>query len=108
MRVDTNPTMRWEDAPDTITPKDLSKILGIGVESARKIFRDKDFPNLSEKIIGNIGKADKDVARLYIQGIKIKNSSKDDILKLIYMELKNINLKLNSIQLLFNKKEEEK
>lgn len=106
MRVDTNPTMTWREAPDTITPKDLSNILGIGVESARKIFKDKDFPNISETIIGNIGKADKEVARLYIQGIKSKNNSKDDILKLIYMELKDINLKLNAIQLLYNKNEE--
>ena len=41
MRVDSVPTVKWEEAPDVITPKDLSKILGIGVESARKIVNDK-------------------------------------------------------------------
>lgn len=95
MRVESIPDMTWEEAPDTITPKDLARILGIGVEGARKIFRKSDFPKISESIIGNIGKADKEMARLYIQGISLKRNAKDDILYLIYLEIKQINSRLN-------------
>ncbi len=98
MRVELTPSMRWEDAPDTITPKDLALILGIGIEGARKIFKRKDFPKISESIIGNIGKADKESARLYIQGFNLKVNPKVDMLNLIYLELKQINSKLNLYQ----------
>ncbi len=98
MRVKKDSVMTWDDAPDTITPKDLSDILGIGIDNARKIFKEKDFPNISASIIGNIGKADKEAARLYIQGIRIKNNTKEDIFKLIYLELKMINDKLDPKQ----------
>ena len=40
------PSMNWEDAPDTIMPDDLSKILGIGLESSRDLFDKPDFPSL--------------------------------------------------------------
>ena len=72
MRVETKPTMKWEDAPDTITPNDLAAILGIGIGGARAIFDKDDFPKISKRDIGNIGKADKEAARLYIQGVNIK------------------------------------
>jgi hypothetical protein len=98
MRTECISDMTWEEAPDTITPKDLAHILGIGIAGARKIFNKKDFPKISESVIGNIGKADKEVARLYIQGISLKRNAKDDMLNLIYLELKQINSKLNSRQ----------
>ena len=60
-------TMSWEGAPDTITPEDLSNILGIGIVNARSIFEQKDFPKVSKDIIGNQGRADKEAARMYIQ-----------------------------------------
>lgn len=92
LKVKLEPTLNWEDAPDTITPEDLKNILGIGIEGARKIFNKSDFPKINE--IGNIGKADKEAARLYIQGIKInKNNSKETLLSMIYFELKKLNLK---------------
>lgn len=96
MRVDTTPTMKWEDAPDTIAPKDLAAILGVGIESARAIFDKDDFPKISKKDIGNVGKADKEVARLYIQGIKVKTNSKEALLSMIYFELKKLNSKMNT------------
>ena len=71
MRVDNKPTMTWDEAPDTISPKELSKILGIGIVSARNIFDKPDFPKIPKSDIGNIGRADKEAARLYIQGVKI-------------------------------------
>ena len=95
MRVECTPDMTWEEAPDTITPKELSRILGIGIAGARKIFSKNDFPKISESIIGNIGKADKEMVRLYIQGISLKRNEKEDMLNLIYLELKHINSKLN-------------
>ncbi len=42
------PTLKWEDAPDMITPKHLAKILGICSREAIKKFNSKDFPVLSE------------------------------------------------------------
>ncbi len=91
MRGECKPTMTWEEAPDTITPKELSKILGIGINNARKIFDKQDFPKISKSDIGNIGKADKEAARLYIQGIRIKTNSKEGLLSLIYFELIKMN-----------------
>lgn len=92
MRVENKPTMKWEDAPDTIDPKDLSKLLGIGIQSARNIFDKSDFPKIPKQDIGNIGRADKEAARLYIQGIKTKTNSKEALLSMIYFELKRLNL----------------
>lgn len=91
MRVENTPTMTWAEAPDTIDPEDLSKILGIGIESARRIFDKKDFPKVSKEDIGNQGKADKVAARMYLQGIKIKEHPKDALLFMIYQELVKIN-----------------
>ena len=90
MRGECKPTMTWEEAPDTISPKELAKILGIGINNARNIFDKPDFPKISKADIGNIGKADKEAARLYIQGIKIKNNSKEALLSMIYFELRKI------------------
>ena len=75
---------------NTISPKELAKILGIGINNARNIFDKPDFPKISKADIGNIGKADKEAARLYIQGIKIKNNSKEALLSMIYFELRKI------------------
>ena len=93
MRKKNMSTMNWEDAPDTITPQDLSKILGIGIVSARAIFERKDFPKISHEIIGNIGKADKIAARMYILGIKIKEQPKESLLYLMYLELQKLTRK---------------
>lgn len=96
MKKDTRPTMTWQEAPDTITPEDLSKILGIGIISARNIFDRKDFPKISKLDIGNQGKADKEAARLYLQGFRINDKSSDSLLNLIYIELKKLNEKISS------------
>lgn len=92
MRVETKPTMTWEEAPDTISPKELAKILGVGIVSARNIFDKPDFPKIPKSDIGNIGRADKEAARLYIQGVKIKNNPKESILSMIYFELRKLNV----------------
>lgn len=92
MRVETKTTMTWEEAPDTISPKELAKILGVGIVSARNIFDKPDFPKISKSDIGNIGRADKEAARLYIQGVKIKNNPKESILSMIYFELRKLNV----------------
>lgn len=91
--------------PEIITPEDLSKILGIGKENARNIFRKKDFPKIPNSIIGNIGKADKEMAKLYIQGIKAKDNSKDNTLNLILLELKKLNDKLEVITNIYNRED---
>ena len=43
------PSLSWEDAPDTITPTHLGKILGLSLRRANEIFNSKDFPKLPEK-----------------------------------------------------------
>ncbi len=91
MRVENKPTMTWEEAPDTISPKELSQILGIGIISARNLFDKPDFPKIPKSDIGNIGKADKEVARLYIQGVKLKESNKTVVEYMILQELKKLN-----------------
>lgn len=91
MRVENKPKMTWEQAPDTICPEDLSKILGIGIIGARNLFDKPDFPKISKSDIGNIGKADKEVARLYIQGVKVKENNKNVLEYMILQELKKLN-----------------
>ena len=91
MRKDNTPTMTWEDAPDTICPEDLSKILGIGIVNARNLFDKPDFPKIPKSDIGNIGKADKEVVRLYIQGVKVKENNKNVLEYMILQELRKIN-----------------
>ena len=95
MKKTTKSTMTWKEAPDTITPEDLSKILGIGIISARNIFDRKDFPKVSKYDIGNQGKADKEAARLYLQGFKTNEKSETSLLSLIYLELKKLNERLD-------------
>ena len=91
MRKKAIPTMTWEEAPDIIMPKDLANILGIGIENARVIFDKPDFPKISKKDIGNIGKADKEAARLYIQGVNLKKDNKNALLYMILTEIKKLN-----------------
>lgn len=99
MRVENTPTMTWAEAPDTISPKELSQILGIGIIGARNIFDKPDFPKIPKADIGNIGKADKEAARLYIQGVKInKNNTKESLLSMIYFELRRMNLKEEEVE----------
>ena len=103
MKKTTKPTLTWKDAPDTITPDDLAKILGIGILSARNLFDRKDFPKVSKYDIGNQGKADKEAARMYLQGFRI-NEKSETLLNLIYLELKKLNERLDYEKL----REEEK
>lgn len=100
MKANKKSTMTWEEAPDTISPTELSEILGICIISARKIFDQKDFPKVSKSVIGNIGKADKEAARLYVQGFRIKEKPKETLDYLILLELKKLTnmLKNNEIE----------
>lgn len=66
MRVKQSPTMSWQDAPDIISPEDLSKILGCGIATARSKFDETNFPII--KNMGNLRKADKEAVKLYLQG----------------------------------------
>lgn len=89
-------TMTWDEAPDTITPEDLSKILGIGIIGARNLFDKTDFPKISKGDIGNVGKADKEAVRLYIQGFRIKENSRNAMEYMILLELKRLNKLIES------------
>lgn len=90
------PTLTWEDAPDTITPFELAKILGIGEPSARAKFDEKNFPRISG--IGSTRKADKTAARLYIQGITIKGNTKEAIGEMLLFEIKKLNNNFESLK----------
>ncbi len=79
------PTLKWEDAPDTIGVEELMEILGIGRGQASNIFNSKGFPKIPDAGL----KADKEVARLFLQGVKIPENQKG-IDYLILLELKKI------------------
>ena len=86
MRVKHEPSLKWEDAPDIITPQILAKIIGISLESARTMFRNKNFP----KIPGEDFKADKIATRLYMQGFSIRTDNKNSLLYMQYIKLEEI------------------
>lgn len=65
------PTMKWEDAPDTVTPEIVSKILGKHVITVRKYFNAPGFPLIQNEFI-----ADKEAARLWFQGLYQKRRLK--------------------------------
>lgn len=92
MKIKIKPTMLWNEAPDTIGVEDLRKILGIGKNQANAIFNIKDFP----RIPGGGLKAEKEVAKLYIQGFKIKDNQKNTLEYLILQELRKLNQKFTN------------
>lgn len=96
MRKKKEPSMTWEEAPDTIGPEELAKILGIGEPGARNKFDEKGFPRIPG--LGNLRKADKNAARLYIQGINLKTNQKDSIIGLLLFEIKKLNVNLERIK----------
>ena len=81
-------TMNYADAPDAIGAEELARIWGISVNKAREYFQKKDFPK-----IDGFFKADKEVVRLYMQGIKIKEKPKESLLCMILLEIKKLNEK---------------
>ena len=89
MKVKRESSMSWEEAPNAISPIHLSKILGIGIMSAREIFKNKDFPIIAGTELEPL--AEKEAAKLYLQGIHLKNQPKDALLYLILQELKQLN-----------------
>lgn len=87
MKRKLKPTMKWNEAPDVVGVEELMKILGVGRNQASEIFNKKDFPRLP-----NVGlKADKEIARLYLQGFRIKENQKNTIEYMILLELRKIN-----------------
>jgi len=87
-------TLKWEDAPDVIDYTDLAKIIGVCPDTAKQIFNDRKFP----KIPGiNKRKADKEVAKLYLQGFYSTESIRDSRQNLILIELQKINLNLSKL-----------
>lgn len=88
MQNDIRPTMTWDEAPDTIDYMDLSKILGVCPEIAKNKFDERGFPKISG--LGTKRKADKEAAKLYIQGLYDKGNLRDSRQNLILLELKKI------------------
>lgn len=87
-------TLKWEDAPDIIDHKDLAKIIGVCPDTAKQIFNDRKFP----KIPGiNKRKADKEVVRLYLQGLYSTENIRDSRQNLILVELQKINSNLSRL-----------
>lgn len=91
MRIKKQSTLKWDNAPDVITPDDLVKITGLGIQTCRRLFDTPGFPAFPKELIGNVGKADKEAVRLYLQGFNVKNNDKNTLLMLIYKELHNLN-----------------
>lgn len=88
MNVKKEPTMKWEDAPDTINPEIYAKIRGISEQSARNKFNSKGFPRIEGA--GNKQIAEKTAVQLYDIGLNPKENSKQTIEYLILLELKNL------------------
>lgn len=88
MKTKKESTMTWEQAPQGIRPEHLSKILGIGMNAARDIFKLKGFPIIpgteSEPV------ADKTAVQIFLMGINIKNQPKESLLYLIYLEMQKL------------------
>lgn len=92
MNVKKEATLKWEDAPDTITPELYAQIRGISEQSARKEFNKKGFPLLQSggsKLI-----ADKTTLKLYDLGVNPKANPKQAVDYLILLELKELNKSL--------------
>lgn len=87
MKKKKKPTMTWEDAPDTIGIEELMELLGIGKGQASVIFNTKGFPKIPEAGL----KADKEAARLFLQGFKVKENPKVTMDYMILLELKKLN-----------------
>lgn len=96
MKTKIEASLTWDEAPDTIGPTELAKILGVGEPSARAKFDEKGFPRI--RGLGNTRKADKNAARLYIQGINIKDNQKDTMTGLLLFELKQLNNNFKEFQ----------
>lgn len=94
-KAKTSTTMTWEEAPDTIGVEELKLILKIGKNHASDIFNSKGFPKIEG--IGTSLKADKEAARLYIQGFKIKENPKNAMEYMILQELKKINKQMEKV-----------
>lgn len=91
-------TLTWKDAPDTVTPEIVSQILGCSTKTAEKYFGENDFPCLDK-----IGlKADKEAARLYFQGFRVKQNPKACTEQLILLELRKLNSKFEERGINFN------
>lgn len=89
MNVKKEITMKWDEAPDTITPEIYAKIRGHSIQWARERFNDKNFPKIeSGKQI-----ADKTAVILYDMGVNPKQNQKISIEYLILLELQKLNKK---------------
>lgn len=74
-------TLTWDNAPDTITPYDLAKILGCGENTARNIFNQKNFPRIPCTGVKQI--ADKQMAHLWIRGFNNYNPTSVTLLNIL-------------------------
>lgn len=88
-REKKKPTMTWENAPDTVGVEEIMAILGIGKNAAGDLLNEKDFPRIPH--LGTSLRADKEAARLYVQGFKMKENSKLTMDYMILSELKKLN-----------------
>lgn len=90
MKKTLKPTLKWEDAPDTIGVDELKAILGVGAKAASDIFNQKGFP-----LIAGAGlKADKEAAKMFLRGFKIKDNPKIAIDYMILQQLEKVNMYL--------------
>lgn len=85
------PSMTWNEAPDTITPEILGKILGKHPITTRKYFMMNSFPKIANDFI-----ADKEAVRLWCQGALTKGNNNSSI-SLLIMETRKTNELLNKI-----------
>ena len=63
--------MKWEEAPDILTPADLSQILGVGKNVSESMYHIKTFPKIqgTNKLI-----ADKEAVKYWCMGIDVETA----------------------------------
>ena len=91
------PSLSWADAPDILTPKHLSQLLGVGIKKANEIFNSREFPLLSENVTKR-GAYKYSVAKflgIEIEKEKKETSRNEDMVKILQQILDTLNQKMN-------------
>ena len=89
------PSLSWNDAPDILTPKHLSQLLGVGIKKANEIFNSREFPLLSENVTKR-GAYKYSVAKFLGIEIEKETSKNEDMVKILQQILDTLNQKMIS------------
>lgn len=91
------PSLSWDDAPDILTTKHLSQLLGVSTKKANEIFNSKNFPMLSENVTkrGAYKYAVAKFLGIEIEKEKKVTSGNEDMISILKQILDTLNQKMN-------------